>query len=646
MLPRLALSLGAVSLLSTMPLDAKEGVSFQTSLRAPSCQVANNAPGLELEGRALSARAEARRIKADLQLAPTTGELEASFELSLSAYNTPLSALIVHLDSGLQIAEARLGGHVVARATHSIQGLNVSAFAFDPPLEAGESKLLELKYGGVLKCDPMTTGKRLCARGDGLGVALEGSILPSFKRLKVSAGDPVERWITVHVPVGQAVVASGTKTLDIVDGLSHTTRWRSRGYHASGPPVLAFGNLKPSLVVNGIPLPTAVYSSVSPSPWRSYVASWVPEVMRFLEKTTELPLPFTKLNVVNLPAQWTLARVASPGLVLISEAHSGAGLEHFEEVLAHELSHEWWGVAVSPRDGHLTRWLTEGLATVSQLDYAAARFRGARGQAEYLRWRFREHTQVLRYGADVDLPPLVLHSPHQIPKDSEQEAIWATLKSSATLAYIRSWVGDSAFLGALRRYAKECAGLSCTSADFQQILEDSTGLRLDAIFEHWVYGSTYPKPVIDFSQKRLADGRYQISIKAKGAEHNIPMQMIIGDVDGQQVKRRVVLHNRSPAVVTVERPAWFVRPDPLQDAVVPARSATNGDVTFDQEIDGFDVIACAHSFGRHAGSQTGLGRGMWDRDLDFNFRCDSNGDGRVGDVDFRAQTENFGSLRR
>jgi hypothetical protein len=284
-----------------------------------------------------------------------------------------------------------------------------------------------------------------------------------------------------------------------------------------------------------------------------------------------------------------------------------------------------------------TRWLTEGLATLSQVDYAAQHLRGSPSLDAYLERRFNEHAQIVRYLAN-DLPPLVSLT-QDPPDDDIQSTIWAYLRSSATLDHLRVLVGPDAFATALKSWVAQCTMKHCDTTDFRKVLEQASGLDLTSVFQHWVYESPYPAPVLDF-QATDSD----VTITASGIQHDIPLRVILGYTDGTEETRLVTLSHTAPLTLPTDRRVRSVRPHPRHDAAIWSRSAQSGDVTFDREVDGLDVILCAHSSGRSAGPQTTGGEGIWRHDLDFNVRCDTDGDGVVNDGDLAAQLDAFATL--
>lgn len=587
--------------------------------------------------------AETRVVETDVDvtLDPVTGATTGKLVMTIEATSGTVDTLYLYFDEGMSITTAEAGTTTVGVYDQVSPPLSYNMLTFTPPIPAGQTVTLTVDYGGTLKCGGTSGfGNSFCTLEEPMGLLMEGSALPLIVDQGGLGGYNVwgaKRALTFRLPSGTNVVASGDKVTDDDDGTTHVTRWETPGYHTAGPHMALLASPFSTLAVPGTAPLTSVHALPSASTSQANMASWMPKILSFLDQQAGAPLPFPALDIVHLPPDWVLPGTASHGLVLLSENYGQSSLAYFEETLAHETAHEWWGILINPTDGMHTRWLTEGLATLSQVDYAAQHLRGSASLDVYLERRFNEHSQIVRYLAQ-DLPPLV--SPTEDPPDDDvQSTIWAYLRSSATLDHLRVLVGPDAFATALKNWVAQCAMQHCDTTDFRNILEDASGLDLESVFQHWVYDSPYPAPVLDFQSTDS-----NVTIATSGIEHEIPLRVILGYADGTEETRLVTLSPGAPLALATDRRVRSVRPHPRHDAVIWSRSAQSGDVTFDREVDGLDVILCAHSSGRSAGPQDIGGEGIWRHDLDFNVRCDPNGDGSVDDGDLAAQLDAFATL--
>ncbi|HEY0004876.1 MAG TPA: M1 family aminopeptidase [Pyrinomonadaceae bacterium] len=146
---------------------------------------------------------------------------------------------------------------------------------------------------------------------------------------------------------------------------------------------------------------------------------------------------------------------------------------------AHELAHQWWGNMLTCRDWtHF--WLNEGMATFMAAAYKEHRF----GREEYLREieQYRVNYEKVRAaGKDRSLVfPDWLH-----PTREDRTLVYD--KGAYVLHLLRAELGERLFWTGIRRYTREYFGKSVTTADFQKAMEHSSGKKLRAFFDKWVY---------------------------------------------------------------------------------------------------------------------------------------------------------------
>jgi aminopeptidase N len=354
------------------------------------------------------------------------------------------------------------------------------------------------------------------------------------------------------------------------------------------------------------------------------MALWMQDIYAFIDGQAGKTLPWPSTEVVKLPANWIFPGTAGHGIVLLAESYGYPGAHYFEETLAHETSHEWWGILVSPTDYGTSRWLVEGLATVSQIDYAADVQNPNLDREAYLTRRYREHDIMMRYTAQGPIPAVV----PAFPIDAgENDTLWAYIRGSAALDTLRVLVGEDVFADTLRAWASGCAQTHCDTLDFKDVLETTSGQDLTAAFDAYVFGAPFPEPQLSFTQ----DGD-ELQVTATGMDVPLPLDLWILHDDRTQSRARVTLEPDVAASIPVNGSVRSVRPNPRHDAMVRSRSLTEGDVTFSGDVDGFDVITCARAAGTSI-QQVPNGEGLMQIDLDFLPRCDRNGDGVIDQSD-------------
>jgi aminopeptidase N len=144
----------------------------------------------------------------------------------------------------------------------------------------------------------------------------------------------------------------------------------------------------------------------------------------------------------------------------------------------HELAHQWWGNLVTCASW-TDFWLNEGITVFMAAAWKEQRW----GRAAYERElaTARERLAVAA-AAGFDVP---LDFAGTYPSLRIRRAVQYS-KGALFMDRLRRELGEAAFWSALRRYTRENAGRTVTTADFRRAFERSTGRDLSAAFAGWV----------------------------------------------------------------------------------------------------------------------------------------------------------------
>jgi aminopeptidase N len=200
-------------------------------------------------------------------------------------------------------------------------------------------------------------------------------------------------------------------------------------------------------------------------------------MLAFYESKAGLPYPGTRYTQV-LAAQAPPQEAA--GFALLSEAYGRRVLADPLQtwLMAHELSHQWWGNRVTNR-AWTHFWLNEGLASFMN----AAWFEHRHGPAAYqqqLDAARGKYQRVQAAGADK---PLVF-SAWQSPTALDRSLVYD--KGALFVAQLRETLGDADFWRGIKAYTQQHWGRSVSSGDFQAAMQAATPLDLGDLFKLWV----------------------------------------------------------------------------------------------------------------------------------------------------------------
>ena len=197
------------------------------------------------------------------------------------------------------------------------------------------------------------------------------------------------------------------------------------------------------------------------------------------------PYPYEEMDLVDVSVRNGAAGVEFPQLMFI-----GGGLyddadatvpggSFFEDVVAHEVGHQWWYALVG-NDQYRHAFIDEGLNNYFTAVYferlygpeIGARQSALRLERPYLRFLFSEGDLV------ADQPTDAFPSMHAYDR-----IVYS--KAPLGFAAIRSDIGDDAFFGALRDYAAAHRFAIATPADLLAAFERAAGRDLDELWRHW-----------------------------------------------------------------------------------------------------------------------------------------------------------------
>jgi aminopeptidase N len=235
------------------------------------------------------------------------------------------------------------------------------------------------------------------------------------------------------------------------------------------------------------------------APYVPLIFGNTPEMLDFFSQKFGIPFPWQKYaqvvvrDFVSGAMENTTAVVHMEALQHDARSHLD---ETFEDYIAHELSHHWFGDYVTCRDWtHLT--LNESFASYSE--YLWKEYKYGREEAE------------LHLSNDLDIyfsefvtkkMPLIracYHNPDEMFDAHSYQ------KGARTLHMLRTLLGDEAFFEALQRYLKKNAFSDVELHELRAAFEEVSGQDLRWFFNQWYM---YPgHPVIDFSYDYDVDKR-------------------------------------------------------------------------------------------------------------------------------------------
>jgi aminopeptidase N len=279
----------------------------------------------------------------------------------------------------------------------------------------------------------------------------------------------------VTAPDRYQVVGSGAlvEETDLNDG-RRLTHWRSTKPLATKVAVIGAARFAVSYVdeFEGVPIQTWVYPQDKDAGFYDYALA-EPVLRFFVSRLGEFP--YSKL--ANVQSKTRYGGMENASNIFYSEA-SVTGTRSSEELIAHEIAHQWFGDSVTEIDWpHI--WLSEGFATYLTALYVEHTY----GHDRFDDLMSRNRETVVAFSRRVQLPVILDPAPENLLEllspNSYQKGGWV-------LHMLRSHVGTEVFWDGLRAYYERYSDGNASTEDFKDVMEDMSGLDLEWFFEQWL----------------------------------------------------------------------------------------------------------------------------------------------------------------
>lgn len=325
--------------------------------------------------------------------------------------------------------------------------------------------------------------------------------------------DKAKLEFTVIAPSHYQVIANGTCTGESISNGFLTSRWETTVPLPTKLMVIGVAKFARQELasVAGIPVSTWVYPQNKTEGFSDYSAAIKPMVYF---SNLIAPFPFTKL--ANVQSTTLYGGMENASCIFYSE-NSVSGSGRTERLMAHEISHQWFGDAVTEKDWHHI-WLSEGFATYLTNMYIEQNY----GRGAFLK-NLNEEKKVIFNFEKIHLSP-VIDTSLSISEDLLSPNTYQ--KASWVLHMLRKELGDSLFVHCLQIFYKEYEYKNAETNDFKKVVERLSGRDFSIFFEQWLHKPGHP--VLDINWVYL-DHSLKLTIKQvqKNTVFQFPLELKI-----------------------------------------------------------------------------------------------------------------------
>jgi aminopeptidase N len=294
-----------------------------------------------------------------------------------------------------------------------------------------------------------------------------------------------------YVSLSNGILVSSTSVNDSMV----TDYWKMDLPHAPYLFMMAIGDFK-IIQDRWRDIPVNYYVEKEYAPYAKQIFGNTPQMIEFFSQKLNFDFPWPKYSQVvvrdyvsgameNTSATLHGEFLQRTSRELLDETH--------EEVISHELFHQWFGDLLTPES-----WsnipLNESFATYGE--YLWNEYKYGREYADY---KFRnDYRQYLTEAKSKNVDLIRFH--YDDREDMFDSHSYA--KGGQILHYLRKVVGDDAFFKSLELYLKTNQFKSVEIANLRLAFEEVTGQDLHWFFDEWFMNSGHPVLDIHYSYDR------------------------------------------------------------------------------------------------------------------------------------------------
>jgi len=230
--------------------------------------------------------------------------------------------------------------------------------------------------------------------------------------------------------------------------------------------------------VKGIPVYTYVFAENKEVGFNGYAVA--KEILAYyIDKFG----PYAYEKLANVQSKTIFGGMENASCIFYFE--NSVGDKGIEELMAHEIAHQWFGDAASEKNfSHL--WLSEGFATYMTNVYLESKY----GEDIFKDRLEKDRKKVFQFEKDRNTPIV-----DTTAKGNYMELLNANSyeKGSWVLHMLRRKLGDETFFKGIRAYYAKYDGGNANTDDLRAVMEQASGQNLEQFFKQWVYTPGHPQ---------------------------------------------------------------------------------------------------------------------------------------------------------
>jgi aminopeptidase N len=396
-----------------------------------------------------------------------TGTITAAFPRGTSNCQLDLAG-INQEGKGMQVLDVTEGNNKIP-FTHISNKLTIS---FASEVKPGGSRTFSIRYKGI-PADGLIIGQSIFKKR-----TFFGDNWPNRAHNWLPCNDvPLDKAsleFIVTAPGHYSIVSNGIKVAEqMLADSTKLTHWKEEvplptKVMVIGAADFAVGDAGS---VGNIPLSSWVYEEEKEKGFYDY--SQAKEILNFFIQYIG---PYGYKKLANVQSKTIFGGMENASAIFYFE-QSVTGKRTIEDLLAHEIAHQWFGNMVTEKSfNHL--WLSEGFATYMTNIYLESKY----GPDSMARRMQGERSQVVAFAQSSTMPVIDTTSDYMqlLNANSYQKGGWI-------LHMLRRTVGDTVFHKIIREYYSRYAGKNANSDDFITLAQEVSGKQLAPMLNQWLH---------------------------------------------------------------------------------------------------------------------------------------------------------------
>ena len=336
--------------------------------------------------------------------------------------------------------------------------------------------------------------------------------------------------LTLTTPAGETVIANTPVQKQTTKGKLQTTRFETTPKMSTYLLAFVFGELdhKEAKTKDGVVVRT--YATPDNIEYTEFALDCAVKTLEFYNEYFDIPYPLAKCDFIALPdfasgamENWGCITFREQALLVDPQNTSLHLKQYIANVVAHELTHQWFGNLVTMR-WWTDLWLNESFA--SWMSYLAV---------DHLFPDWKVWTQFIVEEQGLALKQDALENTHPIEvtvrHPDEIRTIFDAIsyeKGASVLLMLHDYLGDEAFRDGLRLYLKRHAYSNTDTIDLWTALEEVSKKPVREFMNDWTSQSGYPivKATVNKDNLGLEQERFYLNPAAKKEATTWPIPLL------------------------------------------------------------------------------------------------------------------------